>query len=190
MDTFMDKLAQKFTAQEMIKANAAAEAAELQRTRDQVKQYDDCLQEMKQVNEDTKAALVQMQKTLNAGLEQFRKAEIPTDGLNELVEVSLNRIQEIQNNTEEIQAGLNQYLENKSGEMMDYVHKECVKVYRNVQAVVVEEMNKQNEEMNAKLEAVAGKQRTLMGFTVAGMIFALLSAAVLTAQLLIQLQII
>lgn len=31
MDTFIDKLAQKLTAQEMIKANAAADAAELQR---------------------------------------------------------------------------------------------------------------------------------------------------------------
>ena len=48
MDTFMDKLAQKFTAQEIIKANSAAEAAELQRTREQVEKYNDCLQEMKQ----------------------------------------------------------------------------------------------------------------------------------------------
>ena len=35
MDTFMDKLAQKLNAQEMIKANAAAEAAETARLREQ-----------------------------------------------------------------------------------------------------------------------------------------------------------
>ena len=74
MDTFMDKLAQKFTAQEMIKANAAAEAAELQRTRDQVKKYNDCLQEMKQVNDNTKEALAQIEKALRMLMQKmFRR---------------------------------------------------------------------------------------------------------------------
>ena len=154
MDTFMDKLAQKFTAQEMIKANSAAEAAELQRTREQVKKYNDCLQEMKQVNDDTKAALVQIQETLEAGMDQFKNAEIPLEGL--------------------------------SNEIMDFVHKENVKVYRNVQAVVVDELNKQNEVLSTKLDAMAKTQRTTRNFALSAMIFALLAAAALAAQLLIQ----
>ena len=36
MDMFMDKLAQKLTAQEIIKANTAAETEELNRLRDQI----------------------------------------------------------------------------------------------------------------------------------------------------------
>lgn len=154
MDTFMDKLAQKFTAQEMIKANSAAEAAELQRTREQVKKYNDCLQEMKQVNDDTKAALVQIQETLAAGMDQFKNAEIPLEGI--------------------------------SNEIMDFVHKENVKVYRNVQAVVVDELNKQNEMLSAKLDAMVKTQRTTRNFALSAMIFALLAAAALAAQLLIQ----
>ena len=154
MDTFMDKLAQKFTAQEMIKANSAAEAAELQRVRDQVKKYNDCLQEMKQVNDDTKAALVQIQDTLSAGMEQFKNAEIPLEGM--------------------------------SNDIMDFVHKENVKVYRNVQAVVVEELKKQNEELSAKLAAMSKTQRTTRNVAVSAMFFALLAAAALAAQLLIQ----
>ncbi len=186
MDTFMDKLAQKFTAQEMIKANAAAEAAELQRARDQVKQYNDCLREMKQVNEDTKAALAQIEKTLSAGMEQFQNAEIPTEGFNELVESSLNRILELQQNTEEIQSDIKAHLDDASSQITDFVHKENVKVYRNVQAVVVEELKKQNEALDEKLYLLARKQSSIMKAAATAMIFALLSAAALTVQLLMQ----
>ena len=57
MDNFMDKVAQKLGAQEMIRANAAAEAAELENLekqltvfKEQMEKYDDCLQEMRKLN--------------------------------------------------------------------------------------------------------------------------------------------
>ena len=42
MDTFMDNLAQRLSAQEMISANTAAEAEELNQLKVQVKDYDEC----------------------------------------------------------------------------------------------------------------------------------------------------
>lgn len=50
MDTFMDKLAQKFTAGEMIKANSAADLADVEKLKKQMEEYDQCLQEMRQVH--------------------------------------------------------------------------------------------------------------------------------------------
>ena len=50
MDTFIDKLAQKNVANDMINANSAAEARENQRLKDQLAGYEELLQEMKQVN--------------------------------------------------------------------------------------------------------------------------------------------
>ena len=50
MDNFMDKLAQKWNAAEMIKANSAAEAMELKRLRDQLAEYESILQEMRKLN--------------------------------------------------------------------------------------------------------------------------------------------
>lgn len=50
MDTFIDKLAQKTIANDMINANAAAEARENQKIAEQLAGYDELLQEMKQVN--------------------------------------------------------------------------------------------------------------------------------------------
>ena len=46
----MDKLAQKFSAQEMIKANSQAEAEELKRLQMQVSEYEKILQEMRKLN--------------------------------------------------------------------------------------------------------------------------------------------
>ena len=43
MDTFMDKLAQKLNAQEMIKANSAADAEEMNQLKNQLREYDECL---------------------------------------------------------------------------------------------------------------------------------------------------
>lgn len=185
MDTFMDKLAQKFTAQEMIKANSAAEAAELQRMRDQVKQYNDCLQEMKLVNADTKDTLVQMEKALAAGVEKFEKTEIPTDGLNGLVECSMARIMELQQDTEAIQTNMKEQLDSKCAEITDFVHKENVKVYRNVQAVVVEEFSKQNAILEEKLTVINKKQRSVLRVAVTSMIFSLIAVGALAVQLLI-----
>ena len=52
MDTFMDKLAQKLNAQEMIKANSAADAEEMDQLKSQLREYDECLAQMQQVNKD------------------------------------------------------------------------------------------------------------------------------------------
>ena len=49
MDNFIDKLAQKFTAGEVIRANQAAEEQELRRLRQQVAEYENCLQEMRKL---------------------------------------------------------------------------------------------------------------------------------------------
>lgn len=186
MDTFMDKLAQKFTAQEIIKANSAAEAAELQRTREQVEKYNDCLQEMKQVNDETKAVIAQMEQTLATGMEQFKNAELPLDGLRVLLETNLEKLQDLQEKSGNMQENLKEHMEAVSNNVMDFVHKENVKVYRNVQAVVVDELKKQNEELAVKFDGITKRQRTIRNFAISAMVFALLSAAALVAQLLIQ----
>ena len=58
----------------------------------------------------------------------------------------------------------------------DNVHKECVKVYRNVQAVMVEESGKQSEalaETKAGMAAMKGKLGKVLGISVAAMILSL-----------------
>ncbi len=61
----MDKLAQKLNAQEMIKANSAADAEEMDQLKSQLREYDECLAQMQQVNKELKAINQEMEKLMS-----------------------------------------------------------------------------------------------------------------------------
>ncbi len=309
MDTFMDRLAQKFTAQEMIKANAAAEAEELNRLREQVQEYTECLDRMQQICAD-------MERTSKEAKGRVDEARLDTDGLREqLLEIwknvqdmqakqqnsvgeqddssqrmlaeqlnsmrsaqdaqfenirglqadqiedirdmqarQLENIQGMQaRQLEDIQGIQAQQLESirgmqsaqveaikssvedqldsmrsmvkaqvsgiknvqdgqldslrgvldaqnntlsaKIGEMQanletqlngsnDFIHKECVKVYRNVQAVVGEENNKQSDNLEYLIKPMTGKMKNLFNIATAALVFSLISVVLQVLSLL------
>lgn len=72
MDTFMENLAQRLSAQEMIKANTAAEAEELNNLKVQVKDYHECLEQMQNlINESTE----QIRTLQNDGNEESKRTQ-------------------------------------------------------------------------------------------------------------------
>ncbi|MCR4696481.1 MAG: hypothetical protein K5654_04125 [Lachnospiraceae bacterium] len=72
MDNFTDRLAQRISAQDMIKANAQAEANEMRRLQEQVAQYEAILQDMRKLN--------------------YKNSEL-TDKINALVDESITKVQ-------------------------------------------------------------------------------------------------
>lgn len=90
MDTFMDKLAQKFTAQEMIKANAAAEAEEMNRLKIQVQEYTECLNRMQRLCDE-------MERTAEAAKGKVDAVQLNTDGLREQLMEIWQNVQDMQN---------------------------------------------------------------------------------------------
>lgn len=105
MDTFFDKITQKFSAQDMIKANAAAEAKETQRLREQVEEYEKLLNEMKQVNEKNVEVMERMMETIESMNrmsqqvdESVQSMSRASEAVNESVE-SMARTQEAVNET-------------------------------------------------------------------------------------------
>lgn len=205
MDTILDKLSQKFTAQEIIKANTEADTKALERIQEQVQQYNDCLIEMRQVNNQTRQALMDVERTLQAGLDNFKNAEIPTDSIARLVEESLAQLKTLKNENVDVQGMLEQKLSQQgeeltallaeklvsgNAEVTDFVHKECVKVYRNVQAVQVEENNKQTEAITAEITKVAGRAKAAFNISLATLVFSVAAAAGVVFELLIMLGII
>lgn len=233
MDNFMDKLAQRLTAQEMIKANSAADAAELERLQKQLAQYDACLQEMRKLSlknmEATDKIALLLDESINkireiegtpAGNESFGEAlqeqksslggmlQAQKDALSRIVQEQAETLGELiqeqkvsidgalkeqqseqknaitsleQSLKSDLQADIRTELEASRAELAnlqeeikatiegmasmdgiadkvtDFVHKENVKVYRNVQAVVVEENKKQTEALEASQKKAAGK---------------------------------
>lgn len=218
MDNFMDKLAQKLTSSEIIKANSAADAAELERLQKQLDQYDVCLQEMRKLslrnveNTDKIGELldesVQKIQSFQAGdkdfarLEEQMQMQLQEQGtmltaLEERIKTNFRRSEEelaslkeemrtamegMKPSAEEIVPSMEEMLEKSN----DFVHKENVKVYRNVQAVVVEETKKQTEALEPVLKKSTGKVKAAFVFAVLAFIAA---AADLVLNLLIHFKI-
>lgn len=208
MDTFMDKLAQKLTAQEMIRANTAADAEEMNKLKGQVREYQECLE--------------QMQKLVEDGAAKLENAKVDGGEIDRLVQESILKIREMQQDTQEIaklKESLEQLEEVLSGKLEDTdgklsekleaasgkldtvsgdlnaklenagenIHKECVKVYRNVQAVVVEENGKQTESVLSAVNSLRGKLGAILGVSIAALIAA---AGSVIFQILVYFQVI
>lgn len=108
MDNFIDKLAQKFSAQDMIRANLAAEAKETKKLREKMESYESLLQEMRQIN-----------------LKNMESAE----RINQMLAENAGTDKE--------------YLQEMFEKANDNLHTENVKVYRNVQAALKDELEEQ-----------------------------------------------
>ena len=206
MDTFIDKLAQKRNAQEMILANMTAEAAKMEQMQNQLKAYDELMQEVRRINLKTAENLSEVQNTLNEymdkledmqgndgrndetrqALEQLREL-LESNSRNDETRQALEQIKELlednnrndgtrqaleqlreflENNSEnaETKQGLEQlreFQEEKFSQSNDFMHKENVKVYRNVQAAVKEELVKQTEELKQSQKENRGSKALL-----------------------------
>ncbi len=193
MDNFMDKLAQKISAQEMIKANSQAEAEEMKRLQLQVSEYEKILQEMRKLNYRNTELSEKLDLMIgdNAGKIQNMKEEEQrliaalrdlTDEQTRNREAELERREEDRLERERAEearkqtdiSAITDLLENKFQKSDDFVHKENVKVYRNVQAVVVDEIkrsmeNAQNEQSALK-SALNAKLNKVIAFSVISML--------------------
>lgn len=130
MDNFMSKLSQKINAQDVIKANFMADTAEKEHMKKQLQEYDAILQSMRNL---------------------YLKQEENNEAFMKLAE-KLENVSVTEQNPSEILAELKDCI-SKSDE---FTHKECVKVYRNVQALLEEQNRKLDESTQALKEQLEG----------------------------------
>ncbi|MGN0377701.1 MAG: hypothetical protein ACI4ED_08700 [Suilimivivens sp.] len=248
MDNFMDKITQKLNSQDMIRANAAADAAELENLENQVavfkeqmEKYDDCLQEMRQLNlkniesaqgiqnlteqaseklekavgevESVSVSKIQQTSDLSiAGIQQTSDASIAgikqtsdlsiagirqtsdasIAGINQTVAESLAKIAEIKDNSgrdslekiTEAMSGLLTKQDEAFKGLEDFLHTDNVKVYRNVQAAMIEELEKQTNELKEAQEKAAKTNKILLPFVIITMILTLANISIEVARVL------
>lgn len=164
MDTFIDKIAQKRNAQEMIRANMTAEAVKMEQMENQMKEYDAIMQEIRQVNLKTAANVSELQKALEDCISRLEAMQAQ-DALKECIsrleamqaqdplKECISRLEAMQAQEEpgtldsQELAQIRELMEEKFKQSDDFLHRENVKVYRNVQAAVAEELSKQTEEL-------------------------------------------
>lgn len=106
MDNFMDKLAQKYNAQEMIKANTAAEEKELEKRRMEAEEYKAYLQQMKELNREN----TELAEKIGKMMVQLQQAtELNQAKMDEIVESHANSkvsLEEITKKNMDFQASL------------------------------------------------------------------------------------
>lgn len=181
MDSFIDKFAQRKNAQEMIRANAMAEAEEREKLAAKLAEYELAIQEMRRCSLNNIENSEKVKELLTASLHKIEeiqkqdtgKPEKTAEELQALLGKLTERIAKFEEEhhrqmseiLEKQQSLINEFSEQqtaRSKELLDaqtkmieelihasdeFDHKEAVKVYRNVQAVIEEALPKQTQEI-------------------------------------------
>lgn len=208
----MDKIAQKLNSQEIIRANAAADAAELENLekqltlfKEQMEKYDDCLQEMRKLNLKNIESAQGVQNLADKANEKLgqtvgeveaasvsrikQTSDLSIAGINQTLNESLAKIAEIKESSEQFEritenmSGISDKQEELFRHLEDFLHTDNVKIYRNVQAALVEELEKQTTELKEVSEKAAGQSRILLPFMIITMIISIANLAVTIARI-------
>ena len=179
MDIFMDKLAQRVNAQEMIKANSEADTARMEQLQTQVDRYEAGLQDIQNCNAKSAELSAEMKTGLNAMLGQMEDTMEKMGGSVEKMDGSVAKMDHSVQQMDE----LVQKMEEMFRQSDDFTHREDVKVYRNVQASIVEENEKQTARVEELVKLSNGK---LAGKTTAALIFSVLAFVAAAGTLALQ----
>lgn len=199
MDNFMDKIAQKLNSQEVIRANSAADAAQIEKLQEQVREYDACMKEMRKLNLKNVENEQKIQELLIKNEECVQKLfDECSMGMQQITQECLTKMQTVNSKSEKA-AQIEEALEDmrklsaanmsKIDELFkqsdDYVHKENVKVYRNVQAVVIEEMEKQAQVLlnMGNASALAVKNKNVFVVSIITLIISMINMGLLIVHL-------
>jgi len=165
MDGFIDKFAQRRNAQEIIRANAEAEAQENERLNVLVGDYEKAMQEIRKQNLQNIANADKIRELLEESLKKIKSVQ-EADAKNEqqhLDELSQSLMHQLMEDLGKVMEEKLNIQKDAIDEMMnsmeEYVHRENVKVYRNVQAVIQEELPKQTVELKNTITEGTAKIR-------------------------------
>lgn len=213
MDNFMDKVAEKLNSQEIIRANAAADAAALENLekqltlfKNQMEKYDDCLQEMRRLNLKNIESAQGVQELADKANEKLGQtvgnveaasvskiketSDLSIAGINQTLNESLAKIAEIKENSDNLEqvtenmAELQTKIEERFKTMEDFLHVDNVKVYRNVQAAMIEELGKQEAQLKEEQSKLAKGNKALLPFVIVTMIISITNLVVTIARVL------
>lgn len=173
MDNFVESITHKFTSTDMIRANQQADAAMIDNQKEQIARFevqlekvDASLKQMHEVsdmsidgiNKTSEASIAGINRTSEASIAEINKAsgasidginktsEASIAGINKTVDESLAKIAKISDDNSTV-AELAEKLEKMQKEMEEYLHSDHVKIYRNMQTSIAEEIVKQSDDI-------------------------------------------
>lgn len=151
MDSFMDRIAQRLGAQDVIRANAEAEAKELENAKNQISEYENMLSEMRRLNlkcVETNEQTSQMVQASLEKLESFKDDNKDDKDYSETINAIKEALETANTDTEQ-----------RIKDQEEFIHKENVRVYRNVQASIIDELTLQTEAISTQNKALEKRMK-------------------------------
>ncbi|MCQ2081838.1 MAG: hypothetical protein MJZ11_09265 [Lachnospiraceae bacterium] len=183
MDNFMERISHRYDATDMIKANSEAEAAQADAQKEQLMLFeaqmnkvDLALSNIREVN----------MKNIESAESVQELAKTTKEGLSRAIEESIAKIESIKEMADPKDAietsvnALKEALVAMRKETEDYMHTDHVKIYRNVQMAVTEELNKKTDEIKAECH----KKGALLPLLIITLISSLSSVALIVLRIL------
>ena len=173
MDTFMDKLTGKHNSGDVIKANSEADARQLDAYKERVQELEKAVSDMRRLNlkcVETQEATGQL---VQGAIERIEEVRSDANGANpediDKILASLNELKESIDNSFKAAAEEN--------------HKENVRVYRNVQATLIEELKQQSEALAMQHMHIEKKVKGIKPCAILGVVFGGINLALFIAAI-------
>ncbi|MCD7750936.1 MAG: hypothetical protein LUI10_04240 [Lachnospiraceae bacterium] len=166
MENFIDRLAQRLVSQESMQANLDADALEAEALKEQaalLKEQGDALKEQIDILNRQLAEYQDISQTMKRI--QIKNVEL-SEKINQVCDFSLQKMEEAEaadpfdEEEDAEEKARAEQLQTWQENLEAHVHRECVKVYKNVQAVVEEQSAKTLEEANRQLSEQTQKLKT------------------------------
>ncbi len=173
MDNFIDRLAQRLVSQESMQANMTADAMEAEAMKEQaamLREQGQALKEQSEALREQSEALSEQIELLTKQLGEYQEISKTMrhiqlknvelgEKVNQLCDFSLQKLEEAEaeasaeEEREAEEAALQELMHTYQDQMENHVHRENVKVYKNVQAVVEEQSSRVLEETVKRLKS-------------------------------------
>lgn len=171
MDGFMEKLTGRFGSNEAIKANHEAEAKQLEAYKSRVEELEKAVSDMRRLSlkcAETNEATGQL---VAGAIEKIEEVKSDKSGNSvEELESILERLNELKTSIDDSFKGA-----------QEESHKENVRVYRNVQAAVIEELKQQSEAIAIQHMHIEKKIKGVKPCAIIALVFSGLSLTLMIA---------
>lgn len=166
MDSLFEKLTGKFGANDVIKANAEAEAKELADSKEKIAKLEEAVSEMRRLSlkcVETNEATGQL---VQSAIEKIEEMRGNAGGSDETVNLDgvVAKLEE-----------LKQAIDGSFQSASDETHKENVRVYRNVQASFIDELKQQSEAITLEHTHIEERMKGIKSFSIIALIISTIS---------------
>lgn len=182
MDTIKELISQKFgSASEVIKANSEADAKSLKEAKSRIEELEKAVSDMRRLSlkcAETNELTAQLVQSAIEKLEETNMAGVNAEDEDKAAEIKA-AVEQLQAVKESIEAAF------KAQE--EVIHKENVRVYRNVQASIVDELKQQSEAIAAQHVHLEKKFKGIKPMSILALIFSSITMVAVIAELVIYL---